>query len=156
MTKRGWLLMEHLNRFACRLLSNDYSRSYPDLLRSLNLSSIQDICIRRQLLLVYKYAHSLRNFPVDLKVPNVESVPYALRRRSHSMQLSIPNCTSIAALPLYMAFRVWNYFDVSQHSVQLGFLDFRLHIMHVSTCAYIYQRLTDAGFSKYFYSVDTL
>ncbi len=33
----------------CRLLSNDYTSSYCDLLQSVKLCSIQDICVKRQL-----------------------------------------------------------------------------------------------------------
>ncbi len=154
-SKRSWLLLERLNRFACRLLANDYSSSYSDLLRVLKLSSIQNICVRRQLLLVYRYVYGLRNFPGQFFLR--QSNPhYSLRRHSHSKQVEIPETATIAALPLYVAFRIWNLLDINENSVHLDFPLFRLHLRQVGICYYIYQRMAALGCSRYYCALDTL
>ncbi len=142
-TNRAWLIMERVHRYACRLLLNDYRSSYSQLLKSLNLCSIQDICIRRQLPLCHKYVHKSRHFPVELVVLNVErSVRYNFRQCNHSLQLRVPETVRLSTLPIFVAFRIWNAFNIHPNSVLLNLSDFRHHVMNYSSiCAYIYSKL---------------
>ncbi len=155
-SRRDWFTLERVHRFACRLLTNDFSSSYLALLLRLNFSSLQHICLKRQLSLCYKYVYKMRNFPAEI-VPNADSnVRYGLRRRGHSLQLPIPVLTRLASLPLFIAFKVWNCFDVNPRSVLLQFSDFRLHLRNVNICDLIIDRLRGNGNEKFYFAVDSL
>ncbi len=141
-TKRAWLVLERVNRYACRLLLNDYNSSYSDLLKALKLCSIQDICIKRQLLLCHQYVYKSHHFPVDLQVPNIDQCArYELRRRCHSYQLAIPDSVRLSALPIFVAFRAWNVLDLHPTSVLLDFPSFKHHTNYTAICPHIYSKL---------------
>ncbi len=158
-TKRGWLTLEHVNRFACRLLLNDFSSSYSALLESLNLDSLQKICLTQQLKLCYKYVRGIKNFPVSLAMP--ESVEnhsaYNLRHRyrPHCYQVPLPTLPRLATLPIFIAFASWNKLD--ENAVLLDIRSFLLYLKSSSVYDTVVQRLKNTDQRERFYfSVDFL
>ncbi len=151
-SRRGWYILERVHRFACRLLTNDYSSSYPILLQRLKFESIQHICMKRQLCLCYKYVHKMRNFPVDLGAAGTSrSVVYNLRRRGYSKQIELPTSVRLAALPVFIAFKVWNSFDIDANSVLLDFPNFRLHLKNSRHYSYICDKFRNYNGADHFY-----
>ncbi len=99
-SKRSWLALERVNRYACRLLLNDYSSPYRTLLQSTRIRSLQEVCVQRQLKLCYKYVYKLRNFPVEF--PVCQNVMYNLRDRRHNFQSPLPSAARFSSLPVLL------------------------------------------------------
>ncbi len=103
--KKSWTQLEKCNRFAARLVLNDYSSSYTDLLTKISWKSVRHLTCECSTYLVFKYMHGLRHYAagdISVKLPNQH---YYLRQHGHPLQLLPP--TSINS-PLLRLFSVWN------------------------------------------------
>ncbi len=156
MPQRAWFNLERVNRYGCRLLLNDFTSSYECLLQKLKLQSVQNTCISRQLRLCYRYCHGMRQFPADLRVPNVQISRYNLRERGHTMQLSVPTLARLAALPIFVTFRVWNSLDLHRNAVTLEYRNFLLYLKHAAIYPHILGKFVTSGRENCFYSIADL
>ncbi len=112
--KESFAKYERLNRFAARLVSNDYTSSYHHLLFTLGWKSISQICFERRCMLAYKYMYGIRHLPA-------ECVTVAVNTRRHSDRLkniNIPHDlqlidlesirASVAKFPFSLLVQTWN------------------------------------------------
>ncbi|MCP3667573.1 MAG: reverse transcriptase family protein [Gammaproteobacteria bacterium] len=71
-------LLEKVNRFAGRLIENDYCTSYNELLRKLEWKSVTRHIVERQLILMWKYSRNQRVLPEGTLIS--WDIPSRLRR----------------------------------------------------------------------------
>ncbi len=160
-TKRDWFELERANRFACRLLTNNYTSSYLNLLRDLQLQPLQFVCMKRQLILCYQYVNGRRQFPGQLLEPEQRGRLNMIRRQ-HNLQIRLPASARLSALPLFIASAVWNYCDFNENKdanvfpMDLDFKNFKHFLNYSALYPYLCSRFSISGSEKYFYSVDSL
>ncbi len=152
-TKRSWLSLERVNRYACRLLLKDFTSPYTALLQSLSMQSLQNICVQRQLKLCYKYVYKFRHFPIDFPVR--QQSRYTLRDHFHPRQLPLPATARLSSLPIFIVFRIWNTLD--SIAVSLDLPNFSFYVKNNSRLySRIYSKLLSNGIEKYLYSIEQL
>ncbi len=105
--------LERIQRFAARLIANDYLSSYHELLYRLNWKSIGRLCFERRSILAHKYLHNLRHLPSDAVSVCVNYGRCSERlcaKRAHSLQFLLPySCLStVDKFPIYQLFKTWN------------------------------------------------
>ncbi len=113
--QKDWSLLEKVNRYGCRLITNDYKKSYIDLLAKTRLPSIAQISLKRGLRLLYKYVFGQRLLPGVLQ--RVQDVRGPVRRsqrlsQDHEYSLMVPNSGVTARtgqlVPIYKLIQFWN------------------------------------------------
>ncbi len=108
--KKDWLLLEKLHRFACRLITNDFQKSYTVLLKECRFYSVSRTYFIRGLRLLWKYMYESRRLPgvLQLALPSRRIT----RRKCHEFTLVQPagECTSRIGqmTPLYKLIKYWN------------------------------------------------
>ncbi len=105
--------LEKLNRFAARLVLNDYQSSYLQLLCELNWKSVGRICYERRSLLAYKYMYLHRHLPSDFVRVSVTVGHHStriLRQRQHDLQFQFGpfSWRGSDLFPIFNMFRIWN------------------------------------------------
>ncbi len=113
--QKDWTALEKVNRYACRLILNDYTSSYQDLLTKTRLTSITRITFKRGLRLLYKYMFGGRRLAnVLVRAQNeIGSVRRSHRlAQDHQYALVVPNSGITARVgemvPLYKLINFWN------------------------------------------------
>ncbi|MCP4587053.1 reverse transcriptase family protein, partial [Pseudoalteromonas sp.] len=107
---KDWTGLEKVHRFALRLIANDYTSSYRQLLIRLHFKPVVQMYYERGLLLMYKYIHGFRRLTYLLSV-TLSNLRHRLRNRnSHSFCVIVPNFKSVACdvMPVYRLFKLWN------------------------------------------------
>ncbi len=112
-SKSALAVLEKLNRFAARLILNNYSTDYHQLLWDLSWKDISRITFERHACLAFKYVHSFRHLPgefVRMTVNPFRHSQRTLNQPPHNQQLYIPSFTkaSCQKAPIYQLFQVWN------------------------------------------------
>ncbi len=130
--KRDWRLLEGIQKFALRLISNNYQKSYAELLQEFNMCPVVRIYFDLAARFAYKSVYGLRHSPSNLfcNFAALEKRPYNLRSKAansinplldwkftRSRPLEI--CTS---MPVYRLIRIWNL--LSDAVVSYGFKQF--------------------------------
>ncbi len=118
--KYVWSALEKTQRFALRLILNDFTSAYTVLLDRTGLVSVSFIYMKSCASLVYKYFYGLRYFPFhsELIVP-VTTATRSLRTRfsynSSAIQAPVQyNCIGIVRdMPIYRILSLWNLFSDS-------------------------------------------
>ncbi len=102
--------LEKVLRFVLRLITNNFTAPYEHLLQLTGEKSLAQRWFIACLTLVYKYVHSLRNFPIQLKV---SALRHSQRNQPHHcLQIHFPyfRQKSCDSLPIFRAFTLWNNF----------------------------------------------
>ncbi len=105
---KDFLLLEKTNRFALRLLLNNFTSPYGELLVRSGCESVASRWFQATSLLMYKYVHGQRSFPISLQINN--SRRSARRPPPHSYQIFVPRFSnkSCDQFPIFRAMNVWN------------------------------------------------
>ena len=108
------LALERLNRFACKVITNNYRASYSELLSQLASRPIFQEVNHRRILLASRYSSGTRYQPPGTVNPLVQNP--RLRNRSHPRSLALNNPTSryVSDSSLEMTIRAWNL-ELSAH-----------------------------------------
>ncbi len=115
--QKDWTLLEKVNRYACRLITNDFVSSYPDLLAKLRFTSVSRITLKRGLRLLYRYVFGMRLLPGVLERAENATGTGTVRRsrrlaQDHEYSLVVPNSGVTARagqlVPLYKLLQFWN------------------------------------------------
>ncbi len=110
-SKAAFERLERVQRFAARLVLNDYQSSYHELLFKLQWNSIGRYCFERRCSLAHKYLYGLRHLPSDCLKVQVSIGRHSARvSRPHDLSLLIPyyKWITVDKLPLYQLFNTWN------------------------------------------------
>ncbi len=111
--KKDWAVLEKVQRFCCRLQTQDFTSSYPRLLQKTNYLQLSRISFIRGLLLLFKYVTGMRLLPsVDFS-PGLSPARASQRHVfRHSHTLSVPNQGIHSrvgqSVPLYRLMHLWN------------------------------------------------
>ncbi len=119
--KRDIILLERTQKFACRLIVNNFDLRYNELLSITKLHSIIRTVVEYRFILIYKYVYNYRHVP-----PGVICVRNGCSRRTnHSKTIYIPNCKleSTNTSCFYQCARLWNF--LSDDEISLDFIGFR-------------------------------
>jgi hypothetical protein len=130
--KGGRLLLERLNRYACRTVLNDYKHPYTDLLSRLDWKPLSQLLCHRRCLLGSKYFSGKRYLPpgtVEQLLPNPR-----LRARFHNkaLKLNFPTGLRISESSLEQIVANWN--RLPQSFVDLSYDKLRLKLLDSNFC----------------------
>ncbi len=131
---------EKVNRYAARLISNDYTSSYPELLSKCKLRSVAHHYIVRALTLMYKATAGERalghSLPFKLNQTVNQTRP-GLRSQTnvHRLQVSVPLLETRREvmgrkLPIFKMLSLWN--DLPPDLVERSFMSFKNELKTVS------------------------
>ena len=118
--RQGQLLLERVNRYVCRVITNDYQSAYVDLMDSTNISSIAQRIYVKRLLLGHRYSRKKRHQPLVILEGNGRHE--RAWRRSHSLQLTLPQSTHVSVnhrSALENIASIWN--SISEQSAQMSY-----------------------------------
>ncbi len=106
---------EKINRYAARLITNDYTSSYADLLRKCKLKPVANHYLVRAMSLMYKATAGGRVLGQNLPIKQHPNIRSGLRSESttHRLQVSVPLLDTRREvigrrLPVYKMLSLWN------------------------------------------------
>ncbi len=139
--KRDWLLLEGIQKFALRLASNNYKKSYSSLLQEFDMFPIVRLYFELAARSVYKLVYKLRHSPSDLfnNFAISQNRHYSLRSRTTNtynplmewkFQRSRP-LEICLSMPIYRLIHIWNM--LSDEIVSYGFSQFSAKLANSDT-----------------------
>ncbi len=113
-----WKQLEKINRFACRLVANDFTSTYQNLLERLHWKPISQLAFERQMIMMFKYAFAERYFPVEAMRPKPPHLRVLRHRNYHQFQFDlmvnlfaterVPQRQNVGKCPIFFAVHSWN------------------------------------------------
>jgi hypothetical protein len=108
--KYSWIALERVNKFAAKLISNDYRSNYASLLVKTRLKTIAELYLVRTLHLCFKYVYGFRCLHKEISIL-ISITKYNLRHKPpHDLQITVPKFSRVMCdnLPIFRVFNLWN------------------------------------------------
>ena len=122
-------LLERLNRYICKIITNDFQSPYLDLLDRLNMQPIAQTVLHQRVLLAKKYNHKSRYMPPG-RINRV--INGRLRNRGHSQSLSVRPSTDFDTQNSALETLIADWNALPEQAVALSYQRLKNHLQATS------------------------
>jgi len=122
-TTGGWTQIERIQKFAARMISNDYQSAYSDLLKQRKWKSMQQLCFEQRSRFMHKFVQGTAYLPPNAVIEQQQN--RQLRNRYQNQPIfTVPNLAprTTTDLPFYDMILTWNFLPANFADVSFATL----------------------------------